>query len=102
MKPKLLTPGRAVIAAIPVAGFFATPFLPFANEPTLWFGIPAVLVWTAALVLLTVLSLQLVESLYLRNGGREHDRSERERLATEQIEALRAERIAAEKEEGLR
>lgn len=102
MHAPLLTPGRAVIAAVPVIGFFATPFLPFAIEPTLWLGIPAPLWWAAFLVILTVLSLQLIESMYLRRGGRERDAAERERLATHQIELLRAERIAAEEEEGIR
>jgi hypothetical protein len=38
-----------------------TPLLPFATTPTTWFGVPAVLVWIAALVVLTVLALQVVD-----------------------------------------
>ncbi|MFT4232221.1 MAG: hypothetical protein QM606_05525 [Leucobacter sp.] len=80
-----MTPGRAVIVAIPMLGFFATPFLPFAIEPTLWFGFPAVTVWCAILVIATVASLQIVDSLYLRNGGREQD--DADRLLDEQAQA---------------
>lgn len=102
MKTRLLTPGRAAIIGIPILGFFSTPFWTFAQEPTLWFGLPAVLVWIAVLVVLTVVSIQIVESLYLRNGGREADLAEKERLETQQIQLLRLERIAAEEEEGIR
>ncbi|RGE22742.1 hypothetical protein [Leucobacter sp. wl10] len=102
MKARLLTPGRAAIIGIPMIGFFSTPFWPFAQDPTLWFGLPAVLVWITILVVLTVASIQIVETLYQRNGGRESDRLDRERLETEQIQQLRAERLAAEEEEGIR
>jgi fatty acid desaturase len=102
MKAKLLTPGRAAIIAIPMIGFFSTPFWPFAKDATLWFGIPAVLVWAAILVILTVVSIQVVEVLYQHHGGREADRLERERLETQAIQQLRAERLMAEDEEGIR
>jgi hypothetical protein len=83
VKPILASPKRLAIAMVPVAGIFATPFLPFATTPTLWFGFPAVLVWFALLVLLTVLALQIVEYTYLRDGGAQLDRLEEERQGTE-------------------
>lgn len=76
MNVRLASPGRLALASLPVIGFFATPFLPFATTPTLWFGLPAVMVWFAAMVLLTVLVLQLVDYSYLRAGGAELDREE--------------------------
>ena len=102
MTPRLFTPGRLAIVCVPALGFFAIPFLPFASEPTLWFGLPAVLVWSALMVILSVLALQVVEVRYLRAGGREADAREAERFATEQIELLRAARIEAEEREGVR
>ncbi|MEB4613983.1 hypothetical protein [Leucobacter sp. M11] len=96
MSVTLASRGRLATALIPAAGFFATPFLPFAQEPTLWFGLPAVLVWSAGMVILTVITLQVIESSYLNSGGREQDAAEEERLATERIAVVRAERIAAE------
>lgn len=74
--PRLASPTRVGMALVPVIGILATPFLPFAQTPTLWFGWPAVLVWTAFLVLLTVATLHLIEQTYLRNGGAERDRIE--------------------------
>lgn len=83
MNVTLASPKRLAIAAIPVVGIFATPFLPFAYIPTLWFGIPAVLVWFALLVILTVVTLQIVEYTYLRDGGTDQDRLEEERQVAE-------------------
>ena len=57
MKPRLLTPGRAAIIGIPILGFFSTPFWTFAQEPTLWLGLPAVLVWIAIAVFVADLLL---------------------------------------------
>jgi uncharacterized protein (DUF983 family) len=74
---------RLALAAVPVVGIFSTPFMPFAYTPTLWFGLPAVLVWFALLVILTVVTLQIVEYTYLRDGGAEQDRLEEERQAAE-------------------
>ncbi len=54
------------------------------------------------MVLLSVAALQVVEMLYLRAGGREADLQEAERFATQQIEQIRAARIAAEDSEGVR
>lgn len=104
MKPRLFTPGRFAIVCTPALGFFAIPFLPFAQQPTLWFGFPAVLVWSAAMVILSVVALQIVDMLYLRAGGREADQREAERFETRQIELIRSARIAAEveAEEGTR
>lgn len=98
MSVTLASRGRLATAVIPAVGFFATPFLPFAQEPTLWFGIPAVLIWSAAMVILTVITLQLIETSYLNSGGRAQDAAEEERLATERIAVVRAERLSAEAE----
>lgn len=102
MRPKLFTPGRFAIVCVPALGFFAIPFLPFATEPVLWFGVPAELVWAAGMVILTVVALQIVEMRYLRSGGRAADAEEAERFATAQIEQIRLERLAAEESEGIR
>jgi hypothetical protein len=75
---RLASPQRVAMAMVPVIGFLITPFLPFAQEPTLWFGWPAVLVWTAFLVLLTVATLHVIEQTYLRSGGAQNDRIEEE------------------------
>jgi len=102
MTPRLFTPGRFAIISVPALGFFAIPFLPFATTPTLWLGMPAVLVWSAVMVLLSVGALQIVEVLYQKAGGREADAREAERFDTEQIEQIRAQRIATEEAEGIR
>ena len=39
-----------------------TPLLPFAQNPTLWFGMPAVLVWMALNVVLTVVLLNVIDA----------------------------------------
>jgi hypothetical protein len=65
----LESPRRLAIAAVPILGFLATPFLPFVNGPHLWFGVPSVLVWTATWVIGTVVALRIVEASYLRDGG---------------------------------
>ena len=74
--PTLASPGRLAIAAVPVAGFLATPLLPFVNGPYLWLGLPSVLVWTALCVVGTVVALQVVEASYRRAGGAELDAAE--------------------------
>ncbi|MBC9944708.1 hypothetical protein ICL81_09330 [Leucobacter sp. cx-328] len=99
MKPRLFTPGRLAIVCVPALGFFVIPFLPFAQEPTLWFGLPAVLVWAALMVILSVVALQIVDVMYLRAGGREADQREAERFETRQIELIRMARIEAEEAE---
>lgn len=99
MRPRLFTPGRFCIVSLPAFGFLAIPFLPFATTPTLWLGVPAVLVWSAAMVVFSVVALQIVDVLYLRSGGREADAREEDRFATEQIELIRASRLAREESE---
>ena len=74
--PDLASPRRLAIAAVPVAGFLATPLLPFVNGPHLWFGLPSVLVWTALCVVGTVVALQIVEASYRRDGGAALDAAE--------------------------
>ena len=93
--PVLASPLRLAIAAIPVAGFLATPLLPFVNRPGLWFGVPSVLVWTALCVIGTVVALQVVETRYLQGGGAAADAAE---LAAAELAAaeLAAAELAAE------
>jgi hypothetical protein len=55
------TPRRVAAACVPIVLMTITPLLPFATTPTTWFGVPAVLVWVAALVVLTVATLQVVD-----------------------------------------
>ncbi len=57
----IATPARVLAACLPILGIVVTPLLPFATEPTLWFGLPAVMVWMAAMVVLTVVILQIVD-----------------------------------------
>jgi uncharacterized protein (DUF983 family) len=68
---RIATPGRVVIACIPIVLILATPFLPFATTPTLWFGVPAVLVWMAFTVILTVALLNVID-LGIRRQVSEH------------------------------
>jgi len=68
---RIATPSRVVIACIPVVLILVTPFLPFAVTPTLWFGVPAVLVWMALNVILTVVLLNVVDA-GIRRQVREH------------------------------
>ena len=75
-RPRLLTLGRTAIIAVPTLGFLATPFLPFVTRPTLVAGIPAGLIWTGGMVLLSAAALHLVEARYLRSGGRAADADE--------------------------
>lgn len=73
---RIATPGRLALAGLPCVGLVATPLLPFATTPTLWFGLPAVLVWMALMILLTVAVLQAIDrgiskqaARALREGG---------------------------------
>ena len=58
---RIATPGRVAAACVPIVLMTITPLLPFATTPTTWFGVPAVLVWVAALVVWTVATLQVVD-----------------------------------------
>jgi hypothetical protein len=58
---RVATPGRVAAACVPIVLMTITPLLPFATTPTTWFGVSAVLVWIAALVVLTVATLQVVD-----------------------------------------
>lgn len=82
--PRLASPKRLAIAAVPVAGFLCTPVLPFVNAPHLWLGIPSVLMWTALWVVGTVVAMQIVEASYLRDGGRAADAAEQSASAREE------------------
>ena len=81
MSTTLASPKRLAIAAVPVLGIVFTPLFPFVSTPTFWLGLPAAVVWMTAMVILTVVALQLVERSYLREGGAELDRLEGERDA---------------------
>jgi hypothetical protein len=94
MSTALASPKRLAIAAVPVLGMIFTPLLPFVAKPTFWLGLPAAVVWMSAMVILTVVSLQIVERSYLREGGDELDRLEAER------DDLRRARHAATEGEG--
>lgn len=58
---RIATPARVAVACIPILLMTVTPLLPFAITPTLWFNVPAVMVWIAALLVLTVLILQVID-----------------------------------------
>ena len=83
MNTVLATPGRMALPAIPSIGMIITPFFPFSVTPTLWFGMPAPIVWVLAMILLLVIALRLVENSYLRAGGAEQDRLEVEAANTD-------------------
>ncbi|NUP75815.1 MAG: hypothetical protein HOQ07_14415 [Sinomonas sp.] len=76
MSTTLASPKRLAIALTPVVGIVITPFLPFVSSPTFVFGLPAAVVWMAAMVVGTVLALQLVELSYQREGGAALDAAE--------------------------
>lgn len=76
MSTTLASPKRLAIALTPVVGIVITPFLPFVSSPTFVFGLPAAVVWMAAMVVGTVLALQLVERSYQREGGAALDAAE--------------------------
>ena len=87
MSTHLASPGRIALPAVPALGMVITPFLPFASTPTLWLGVPAPVLWFAAMILATVVALRLVERSYLRSGGAEQDRAELDRAELERTEA---------------
>jgi hypothetical protein len=60
---------RIAIPAIPSLGMLITPFLPFTTSPTLWFGVPAPIVWVVAMIVLLVVALRIVEASYRRAAG---------------------------------
>lgn len=78
MSTTLASPKRLTIALLPVVGIVITPFLPFVSTPTFVFGLPAAAVWMAAMVVGTVVALQMVEHSYLRDGGAAIDAAEAE------------------------
>jgi hypothetical protein len=47
--------------AVVVVGLLATAFLPFVNRSTLWLGLPSVMVWSVAGVLLLSVGLAWLE-----------------------------------------
>lgn len=58
---RIATPARVAAACVPILLMVLTPLLPFATTPTLWFGLPAVLVWVAGTVVLSVAVLQVID-----------------------------------------
>jgi hypothetical protein len=52
---------RKIPLIVVVVALVATVWLPFVNTSTLWLGLPSVMVWTAAWVVLITASLALIE-----------------------------------------
>ena len=75
MTGRIATPARVAVACIPILLMLITPLMPFAANPTLWFGMPAVLVWMAINVVLTVILLNLID-LGIRRQIRDHEETE--------------------------
>ncbi|QIS18303.1 hypothetical protein [Nocardia terpenica] len=50
-----------LLPVIPAVALVATPWLPFVNTARLWLGLPAMMVWTSAWVLVIVPALAAVE-----------------------------------------
>ena len=65
----LATPRRIAIPAVPCLGMLITPFLPFTTSPTVWFGVPAPIVWVVAMIVLLIVALRIVEASYRRAAG---------------------------------
>ncbi|GAB2671177.1 hypothetical protein GCM10027169_36250 [Gordonia jinhuaensis] len=76
MPPQLASPARIAIAGVPVIAFLLTPFLPFVNTDSFWFGVPSVIAWSVVCVLVTVLAMNVVEWSYQRAGGSAVDAEE--------------------------
>lgn len=51
---------------VPVLALLAAVYLPWVNSPTLWFGLPALIVWCSVWVLLLTPALAVVEYLLIR------------------------------------
>ncbi|MFT4126249.1 MAG: hypothetical protein QM662_08470 [Gordonia sp. (in: high G+C Gram-positive bacteria)] len=66
---RIATPGRVAFTMVPIVLMVLTPLLPFAQNPTRWFGLPAVLVWAAVLVIASVATLQVVDRLIARQAA---------------------------------
>lgn len=52
---------RPALLVILVVGVLVAVLIPFVNRPALWFGLPSLLVWSIAGVLLLTPALALVE-----------------------------------------
>lgn len=52
---------RKIPLIVVVVALVATVWLPFVNTSSLWLGLPSVMVWTAAWVVLITASLALIE-----------------------------------------
>ncbi|MFI5777451.1 hypothetical protein [Nocardia sp. NPDC051570] len=63
-----------LLPLLPTAALVATPWLPFVNTTRLWFGLPAMLVWTTLWVLAIVPVLAAVE--WARSGGPDEEAGE--------------------------
>jgi hypothetical protein len=50
-----------VLLGLITLGLLLSPLLPFVNTPTLWFGLPAIMVWMGVLVLLITPVLAALE-----------------------------------------
>jgi hypothetical protein len=53
--------GKLIMLTVVVVALVSTVWLPFVNTPTLWLGLPSVMVWTAIWVVGITLVLALIE-----------------------------------------
>lgn len=53
---------------IPVLALVLMPFLPFVNTPSLWFGLPRMLVWGGVWCVLLTPAFLLAERMMARAG----------------------------------
>lgn len=72
---RIATPGRLALAGLPCVGLVVTPLLPFATTPTLWWGLPAVMVWIAMMIVLTVAVLHVIDRGISKQAARAHRES---------------------------
>lgn len=55
-----------VAPAIPVIILLSAVYLPWVNSPTLWFGLPALVLWVSVWVLMVTPALAAVEYFLVR------------------------------------
>ncbi|MFI6173864.1 hypothetical protein ACIBCN_44335 [Nocardia sp. NPDC051052] len=60
-----------LLPLIPTVALVATPWLPFVNTTRLWFGLPAMLVWTTLWALAIVPALAAIEWRRVRRTDEE-------------------------------
>ncbi len=50
-----------LLLVVPILALLSSVYLPFVNSQSLWFGVPAIFVWTSVWVILITPTLWLVE-----------------------------------------